>query len=186
MVADPSRMFEGHEVTDQEEGLFAAIQGLSLVYASLEEHQREAPLCKDLLEASKMGDPTVTKFRLHNNILCFQPRGAKTRSYVAPAYLRLILKYFHDSPMSGHLGPFKTWKKVGHTCYWPKLREDVFHYVRHCDLCQRAKPAQDNKVWLHTATPASYPLERVFIDFMGPLIRTKKGNQVILVVIVSF
>jgi len=61
------------------------------------------------------------------------------------------------------------------------LRDDVFHYVRQCDLCQRAKPARDTKVGLHTATPASYPLERVFIDFMGPLIRTKRGNQAILV-----
>jgi hypothetical protein len=53
-------------------------------------------------------------------------------------------------------------------------------------ICQRAKPAQDTKVGLHTATPASYPLERVFIDFMGPLIRTKRGNQSIVVVMDSF
>ena len=39
---------------------------------------------------------------------------------------------------------------------------------------------------LHTATPASYPLERVFTDFMGHLVCTKKGNQAILVVIDSF
>ena len=38
----------------------------------------------------------------------------------------------------------------------------------------------------HQATPASYPLERVFIDFTGPLISTKRGNQAILVVMDSF
>ena len=97
----------------------------------------------------------------------------------------MLLKHFHDSPTSGHLGSFKTWEKVGHQFYWPKLREDVFYYVRH-DLCQHAKPARDNKMGLHTATPASYPLDRVFIDFMGPLICTKKANQAILVVIDSF
>ena len=42
------------------------------------------------------------------------------------------------------------------------------------------------RVGLHTATPASCPLERIFIDFMGPLVRTKKGNQAILVVMDSF
>jgi hypothetical protein len=88
--------------------------------------------------------------------------------------------------MSGHLGSFKTWKKVGRQFYWPKLRDDIFRYIRQCDLCQRAKPARDNKVGLHTSTPASYPLERVFIDFIRPLIRTKRGNQAILVVIDSF
>jgi hypothetical protein len=88
--------------------------------------------------------------------------------------------------MSGHLGLFKTWKKGGHQFYWPKLRDDVFHYVCQCDVCQHAKLAQDNKVGLHTVTPASYRLERVFIEFMGPLVRTKRGNQAILVVTYGF
>ena len=78
VVADSlSRMFEEHEVTDQEQGLLAMNQGLPLVYTSLEEHQREDPVCKDLFEALKKGGPTATKFRLHNNLLCYQPRGAK-------------------------------------------------------------------------------------------------------------
>ena len=104
MVADSlSRMFEGHEVTDQEEGLLAVIQDLPLVYTSLEEHQTEDPLCKDLLEALKRGDLTVTKFQLHNSLLCYQPKGAKIRRYFAPAFLcPMLLKYFHDSPMSWH------------------------------------------------------------------------------------
>jgi hypothetical protein len=42
-----SRMFIGHKETDQEEGLLAMIQGLPLVYTSLEED----PLCKDLVDA---------------------------------------------------------------------------------------------------------------------------------------
>jgi hypothetical protein len=35
-------------------------------------------------------------------------------------------------------------------------------------------------------TPAPYLLERVFIDFMGPLVHTKRENQAILIVIDSF
>ena len=88
--------------------------------------------------------------------------------------------------MSGHLGSFKTWKKIRHQFYLPKLRDDVFEHVRQCELCQRAKPAQDTKVGLHQATPASYPLEIFFFDFVGTLVRTKRGNQAILVVKNSF
>jgi hypothetical protein len=36
------------------------------------------------------------------------------------------------------------------------------------------------------ATPASYPLERGFIDFMELLLRTKRGTQTILVVMDNF
>jgi len=82
----------------------------------------------------------------------------------------------------GDLKPGRGWTPV----FLPELKDEVFKYVEQCDLCQRAKPAQNMKVGLHSATPASYPLERVFIDFMGPLVRTKKGNQAILVVMDSF
>ena len=54
VVADSlCRMFEGREVSEQEGGFLATMQRLPLVYASLEEHQKEDPLCKDMLEALK-------------------------------------------------------------------------------------------------------------------------------------
>ena len=68
----------------------------------------------------------------------------------------------------------------------PQLKNEVFQYVKQCDLCQRAKPAQNMKVGLYSETPASCPLERIFVVFMGPLVCTKKGNQAILVVMDSF
>ena len=55
VVAESSWMFEGHEVTYQEEGVLVMIQGLPLVYMSLEEHQKEDPLCKDLLRVLNRG-----------------------------------------------------------------------------------------------------------------------------------
>ena len=187
VVADSlSQMFEGREVSEQEGGFLATMQRLPLVYASLEEQQKEEPLCKGMLEALMKGDPAAAKFRLHNSLLYYQPKDAKNKQCVAPTILRLMLKYFHDSPMSRHLGIFNTWNKIGRKFYWPKMKEDIFRYVRQCDLCQRAKPAQNTKVGLHQATPTSYPLERVFIDFMEPLVRTKKRNQAIFVVVDSF
>jgi hypothetical protein len=53
--------------------------------------------------------------------------------------------------------------------------------VHKCDLCQRAKPAQDTQVGLHAANPSSQPLERLFVDIVGPLTCTKRGNLAILV-----
>ena len=88
--------------------------------------------------------------------------------------------------MSGHLGAFKTWKKLGRQFFWPQLKNEVFQYVKPCDLCQRAKPAQNMRVGLHSTSPASCLLQRMFIDFVEPLVRTKKGNQAILVVKDSF
>jgi len=61
-----------------------------------------------------------------------------------------------------------------------------FFYVRKCELCPRAKPAQNTRVGLHSASPVALPMVRLFIDFVGPLVRIKRGNIAILVVVDSF
>ena len=66
------------------------------------------------------------------------------------------------------------------------MRKEIIEYVRKCDLCQRAKPAKNRRVGLHAADPVSQPMERLFIDFVGPLTRTKRGNVAILVTVDSF
>jgi hypothetical protein len=157
------------------------------VQYTTEDAQKKDPWCKSVVEELEKGEVNKHKFTMHNNLLCYYPKGAKARRYAVPELLRpMLIKYFHDSPISGHLGAFKTWKKIVRQFFWPQLKNEVFQYVKQCDLCQRAKPAQNARVGLHSATPASCPLERIFIDFMGPLVRTKKGNQAILVVMDSF
>jgi hypothetical protein len=66
------------------------------------------------------------------------------------------------------------------------MRREIFQYVRRCDFCQRAKPSQNTRVGLHSATPSSRPLGKAFVDFMGPMVRTKKGHQAILVILDGF
>jgi transposase InsO family protein len=98
----------------------------------------------------------------------------------------MLLAYFHDAMISGHLGAHKTFCRVSANFWWPNMRADVFGYVHNSAGCQQAKHAQNTAVGLHSASPASKPLERVFIDFVGPLPRTRRGNVAILVVIDGF
>ena len=62
----------------------------------------------------------------------------------------------------------------------------LFKYVQGCELCQRAKPAQNTRVGLHSIEPSAQPLDRLFIDFVVPLDPTKRGNIDILVVVDAF
>ena len=98
----------------------------------------------------------------------------------------MLVNYFHDSVLSDHLGARKTFQKVAMNFWWPRMRLVIFDYVRRCDLCQRAKPTQDAQGGLHAANPCSQPMERLFIDFVGPVTRTKRGNLAILVVVDAF
>ena len=87
---------------------------------------------------------------------------------------------------SGHLGTWKTYHKIASNFLWPNLRLEIFSYVRRCELCQHAKPAQDSRVGLDSASHVTAPMERLFIDFVGPLTCTNRGNLGILVAVDSF
>jgi transposase InsO family protein len=102
---------------------------------------------------------------------------------VFPASMKsMLLQYYHDSSLAGHLGARKTFQKIATNFWWPCMRTEFFEYVRKCDLCQRAKPAQDARVGMH----ASRPMERLFVDHVGPLTRSKRGNIAILVTVDAF
>ena len=85
-----------------------------------------------------------------------------------------------------NLGAHKTFNKIATNFWCPKMRAEIFQYVRQCSLCQRIKPTQNTLVGLHAAEPAARPMERLFVGFVGPLTRTKRGNTAILVLVDGF
>ena len=160
---------------------------LSLVYSSLHEHQLNDQFCENIRQKIASNLPGAEDFQIRRSLVCYVPRGAKRSRWVVPLILRsMVLKYFHDSAFAGHLGAFKTFHKVAANFWWPKMLTEIFQYVRKCDLCQRAKPAQNTNVGLHAAQPLSLPMEKVFVDFVGPLTRTKRGHSAILAVLDGF
>ena len=66
------------------------------------------------------------------------------------------------------------------------MTAEIFEYVRRCELCQRAKPAQDKSVGLHSDKSSTQPMGKLFIDFVGPLVRSKRGDIAILVILNAF
>jgi hypothetical protein len=180
-------MFEGVEWNTPEYECVAVIQSLPLVYLSLAKHQEKGAFCKDIRSQIQAGNVDGGNYELHKGLLCYRPKGARSRRWLVPESLRLmVLQYFHYGVLSGHLGAFKTFRKVARAFYWPKMRQEVFDYVRQCELCQWAKPAQDMHVELHSPGLVPESMQRLFIDFMGPLTRTKRGNVAILVVVDGF
>jgi hypothetical protein len=62
----------------------------------------------------------------------------------------------------------------------------VLNYVRRCAECQRAKPAQNTQVGLHSSQIVTRPMERIYIDFVGPMVRSRRGNVAALVILDGF
>lgn len=92
----------------------------------------------------------------------------------------MVCHQVHDQ--SGHLGYIKTLEKVKERFYWPGYENDVQEWLLGCDKCQRRNPPTPSpRAPLGTIT-ATFPFEKVSWDIMGPLPRSSKGNQYILVI----
>jgi hypothetical protein len=187
-VADAlPRNFERGSGETPETNCVALLQSLPLVYSSLEEHQKQDPFCVDLRDKIQAGQGSDDNFQMSKGLLCYYPKGTRIRRWIVLVSLRpLLLKYFHYSVLSGHLGAPKTVQKIAGNIYWTKKRAEIFDYVHRCEFCQRAKPAQNTRVGLHSSSPVSEHIARLFTDFMGPLTSSKRGNIAILVAVSFF
>lgn len=94
-----------------------------------------------------------------------------------------ILQRFHDIPASGHFGTYKTYKKILHSHYWPKMKSDIAKYVKSCHVCAQHKVEQKRPAGLMGERPEiSVPFQVISLDYIGPLPRSKQGNCYILVI----
>lgn len=96
-----------------------------------------------------------------------------------------LLEFYHDNPLSGHLGYKKTKELISRNCYWNQLEKDVNGWVRSCNNCQKNKTSTQKPIGL--LKPIDVPSrnwEVIHMDFIGPLpISGKNKFDTILTVI---
>ncbi|KAF2885406.1 hypothetical protein ILUMI_20751 [Ignelater luminosus] len=61
---------------------------------------------------------------------------------------RIILSFMHDDPTAAHLGFAKTLARVSLIHYWPKMRLDIYHYIRACKTCNSQKASTSGQFGL--------------------------------------
>lgn len=90
----------------------------------------------------------------------------------------------HDHDLSGHLGIKKTYHRVLRHFFWPRIKADVTQFCRTCRVCQiTGKPNQVIPCAPLVPIPVvGEPFEHVIVDCVGPLPKSKTGNQFLLTV----
>jgi hypothetical protein len=103
---------------------------------------------------------------------------------VPKSYRQEILSLAHETPLAGHLGINKTYNKILTHFYWPKIKSDVCKFCRSCHTCQMVgKPNQKiPKAHLQPIPAFDEPFSRIMVDCVGPLPKTKSGNQYLLTI----
>jgi hypothetical protein len=96
---------------------------------------------------------------------------------------RDILHEAHDMPTSGHMGRAKTLARIAEQFYWAGLARDVAEYVEHCGICHCNKHSNSKPAGLLKPLPITNKGEMITMDFVGPLPRSRRGMNSILVVV---
>jgi hypothetical protein len=71
----------------------------------------------------------------------------------------------HDMPMAKHHGEQTMKMVVGKMLYWPKMKQDIKHFVHTCVKCQNTKSIYKKKYGLYRIIPIlNEPWENVSMD----------------------
>ena len=141
---------------------------------------------KPKLDALREGKH-LSRYLLVQDVLCSKTARDKQAKIVLPkALTNMVFNYYHQSPLGGHLGTFKTLAKIRNHFTYLNMNEDVHLKVKNCIECAKAKPATANNFGELVSDLPQYPMEKIFVDYMGPMVRSKDGNVYILVCVDSF
>lgn len=92
-----------------------------------------------------------------------------------------VLLENHDEPTAGHMGIAKTISRIAKRYYWPGMFRTISNYVRKCLVCQKYKSSQQQTAGMMSFSPTNGPWDTVSTDLIGPLPRSSKGNNYVIV-----
>ena len=112
---------------------------------------------------------------------------SEDRLLVVPKELREeVLRLCHDVPAAGHQGISRTKARLREKFFWYGMMKEAAGFVSTCGPCSRNKHPQRHARAEMIKYHAGAPMERVHLDFLGPLPRTRQGNEYVLVMVDQF
>ena len=95
---------------------------------------------------------------------------------------RVVLELAHSIPLAGHMGKNKTAQRILQRFYWPTLYKDTADYCRTCAECQKTSNRKGRPAPLISLPIIEEPFQRIVMDIVGPLPRSRSGKRYVLVV----
>ena len=95
---------------------------------------------------------------------------------------KTVLHLAHTIPLAGHMGRDKTTRRILQRFYWPTVYKNTADYCRSCAECQKSRDQRMRRVPLVPLPIIKEPFERIAMDIIGPLPRSRSGNRFILVI----
>ncbi|XP_067303559.1 uncharacterized protein [Pseudorasbora parva] len=125
-------------------------------------------------------------FRIEQGLLyCVaQRRGEEKNLLVVPrSKTEAVMEIAHAHPMAGHLGAQNTIQRIRDRFHWPGLEAEVKRFCQACPTCQRTSPRVPPPSPLIPLPIIEVPFERIGMDLVGPLPKSARGFEHILVIV---
>ncbi|VFQ93503.1 unnamed protein product [Cuscuta campestris] len=109
----------------------------------------------------------------------------KRRLYISPSspLRNQILHEFHGTPVAGHQGVDRTFRRIADVFYWPGLRREVRAFVASCPACQATKYSTRKPAGLLQPLPIPEQVwDSASMDFVTGL-PPSRGFSAIMVVV---
>ena len=90
-----------------------------------------------------------------------------------------VYKFSHVHPSAGHFGVQATSARAALKFYWPGMNAELKRRVKNCDTCLAKIQQVDLKSGQHKPRKHGFPGEVLYIDLVGPLPETEKGDRYI-------
>ncbi|XP_035287492.1 uncharacterized protein LOC118234816 [Anguilla anguilla] len=141
-----------------------------------------------VLEGVKRGEGPLEAnyFSVQQGLLHYHTtrRGEVRELLVLPhQYVATVLQLAHTHILGAHLGMQKTLERVADRFHWPGMRRAVEDYCRSCEVCQRTSPVRPPPAPLIPLPIIETPFERIGLDLVGPLPKSARGHNYILVIL---
>ena len=176
LVADALSRQEGFTT----EALWAISKPIVNWVEQLKESYETDPEIKDILQQMDKETVGSLKFQLKGEVLYY-----KHRIYISKnnPLKQDILSYMHDSPISGHTGSEKTLQRARKDFFWKGMKSDIQAYIKHCEVCQRAKGENTKPTGLLQPLPIpTRPWFSISMDFIEGLPKSNQFSAILVVV----
>lgn len=162
----------------------AQLQAMSVIISGwvteLKSSQANDPFLQQLITDIQQNPQDYPKYHWSHGLLYY-----KTRLVVGSnqEFRQKLIAEHHSSPVGGHLGVERTYKRLKLAFYWKHMNREVQKFVEQCDTCQRNKSENVKSPGLLQPLPIPTRIwTDISMDFIEGL-PNSYGKTIILVVV---
>lgn len=166
--------------------LWQLICEIPLAFKDLKKFQAEDVEIQNIIRSINDGTNNKSLY-LSNDVLMHKKKeNCKGKIFLPKMAMDLIFDFFHNSILGGHNGILRTQRKVNQYFFRPDLNEFIRNKVKDCLICKMSKTAQRKYEGQLVSVPIESTMNCLFLDLVGPLVRSKNQNQYLLVAVDGF